>query len=258
MSRTRITWPQHSRERWFVSYADFVTLLFALFVVLFAVSQKDKGRAREISASIEKVLTGRNVKSSPSQVSAPSHSAQTKSDKAAVSAPALPLISKPKPMSESTEGSLAESAAALKRDLKDEIAAGTLRVSLEQRGLVVSLDAGAFFKRGDDRISPSARYTLAKLGLFLTTIPNPLRLEGHTDSLPIQTSRFQSNWELSAARSIAMLRLLADRYGIENGRMAIVGYADTASLESNETEEGREKNRRVDIVILNSVIPDTK
>ena len=83
-------------------------------------------------------------------------------------------------------------------------------------------------------------------------LPNVIRLEGHTDSQPIRSGRFQSNWELSASRSIAMLRLLNERYGIDSNRMSIAGYADTHSVDSNETETGRVRNRRVDIVILNA------
>ena len=81
--------------------------------------------------------------------------------------------------------------------------------------------------------------------------PNPIRLEGHTDSIPIKNSRFRSNWDLSAARGIAMLELFAGQFGIDRNRMASSGFADTAPVASNETEEGRRRNRRVDIVVLN-------
>jgi chemotaxis protein MotB len=84
----------------------------------------------------------------------------------------------------------------------------------------------------------------------LNQLPNSLRLEGHTDSLPISNVRFRSNWELSAARSIAMLRTLNERYRVERSRMAVVGYADTYAASSNTSEEGRQRNRRVDIVIV--------
>jgi chemotaxis protein MotB len=89
------------------------------------------------------------------------------------------------------------------------------------------------------------------VALAVAKLPNPVRLEGHTDSVPIHNSRFRSNWELSAARSIAMLELLTGRFGIPRERMAVAGYAETAPVESNETETGRARNRRVDIVILN-------
>ena len=84
----------------------------------------------------------------------------------------------------------------------------------------------------------------------LNRLPNSLRLEGHTDSQPISSSRFHDNWELSAARSIAMLRILNERFGLPPQRMAIVGYADTEAVDSNETEQGRGRNRRVDIVVV--------
>jgi chemotaxis protein MotB len=87
--------------------------------------------------------------------------------------------------------------------------------------------------------------------MAIRNLPNPIRLEGHTDSIPIRNTRFHSNWELSAARSIAILELLSARGGVERSRMSIGGYADVAPVESNETPEGRARNRRVDIVILN-------
>ncbi|HEX4169483.1 MAG TPA: flagellar motor protein MotB [Bryobacteraceae bacterium] len=229
--------PLHNRERWLVSYADFVTLLFALFVVLFAASQT-KHQASDISASIEKALTG--------------HSAKTRAKSTTI--PAMPTAApepeKQKKPDDSPDTSLEQSLAYLKTDLKEEIDSGKLRLSLEHRGLVISLDTGAFFRLGDDEVSHSAGSTMDKLATFLGRIPNALRLEGHTDSLPIRTERFRSNWELSAARSIGMLRLLHEKYGISAQRMAIVGYADTEAIESNSTAEGREKNRRVDIVVL--------
>jgi chemotaxis protein MotB len=92
---------------------------------------------------------------------------------------------------------------------------------------------------------------MGKVAAVLNKIPNALRLEGHTDSVPINTVRFRSNWELSAARSIAVLRLLNERFGVDLQRMGIAGYADLNAIDSNDTEEGRARNRRVDIVVLN-------
>jgi chemotaxis protein MotB len=85
----------------------------------------------------------------------------------------------------------------------------------------------------------------------LSDLGNPIRLEGHTDAVPIQTARFRSNWDLSAARAISVMALLDERYHIARGRMAVMGYADTMPIADNETEQGREQNRRVDIVVLN-------
>src|SRR5205823_5301532 len=118
-------------------------------------------------------------------------------------------------------------------------------------GLVVSLRQAAFFPSGEDSIDPNSFESLDKIGKTIEKLPNVLRLEGHTDSIPIHTQRFRSNWELSAARSIAMLEMMSGRYGIRKERLAISGYADTVPVSSNETEEGRGHNRRVDIVIVN-------
>ena len=100
-------------------------------------------------------------------------------------------------------------------------------------------------------ISPEAYAGVESVAGAILKIPNPVRLEGHTDSVPINTPRFRSNWQLSAARSIALLELLSERFGVPRERMAIVGYADNAPVASNETEQGRALNRRVDIVVLN-------
>jgi chemotaxis protein MotB len=93
---------------------------------------------------------------------------------------------------------------------------------------------------------------LEKVAAALNSLSNPLRIEGHTDSVPIHTTRFRSNWELSAARSISMMEVLASRFNVDRQRVAIVGFADTAPQTSNDTDEGRARNRRVDIVIQNN------
>jgi chemotaxis protein MotB len=122
---------------------------------------------------------------------------------------------------------------------------------MERRGLVISLKEASFFPPGGDTIQPQALPVIENIAVELRRIPNPIRLEGHTDSTPIHNSRFRSNWELSAARGIAMLELFATRFQIPRERMAIAGYADTAPVASNDTEQGRARNRRVDIVVLN-------
>jgi len=122
---------------------------------------------------------------------------------------------------------------------------------MQQRGLVVSFNQAALFPPGEDVISPDAYGGLEKVAAALNKLPNPVRLEGHTDSVPIRTARFHSNWELSALRSIALLELLSTRFGVPRARMSIAGYADSAPVASNDTDEGRARNRRADIVILN-------
>ena len=140
---------------------------------------------------------------------------------------------------------------ALEKDLKEEIEAGRVRISMQARGLVVSLAEAAFFPPGQDDLAPTAMDAIGKIAKSLDGLPNHLRLEGHTDSRPIHSSRFKSNWELSAARAIAMRDILEKQFQVPAARMSIAGYGDTAPVASNESEDGRSRNRRVDVVVLN-------
>jgi chemotaxis protein MotB len=139
----------------------------------------------------------------------------------------------------------------LRNALRGDIESGRLELRMEKRGLVISLRQAAFFPTGDATVAPSGYEALRKVAATLARIPNPVRLEGHTDGIPIHNERFASNWHLSSARSIAMLDVLADRFGIPASRLAAVGYADTVAVDTNETVEGRGRNRRVDIAVLN-------
>jgi chemotaxis protein MotB len=249
--------PKHeeheNHERWLVSYADFITLLFAFFVVMFASSQTDKARARAVSEAVEKALKeGRSVSLPPAVAKILGGTIDDKGQgNAQMKGPGgAKKASKEDPPPEVLE--LTASMEALTAQLEEEIKAGNVEVSLTPRGLVVSLKQTAFFPSGTDLIDPATYPTLEKVADALKALSNPIRIEGHTDSVPIHTARFRSNWELSAARSISMMEVLSGHFGIDRGRMAIVGYADTAPIESNDTPEGRARNRRVDLVILNN------
>jgi len=238
-----------NHERWLVSYADFITLLFAFFVVMFASSQTDKAKARAISESVTEALDKGGVKAAVHEVLG-----GTVDDKGQGNAQMKgPGGSQPKndpdpPRTKNQE--LLPKLTYLTEALKDEIKAGKLEIKQEERGLVISMKDAALFPSGDDTVDPQNYAALTKIAETLHD-PLPIRLEGHTDSRPIHTERFRSNWELSSARAIAMLDLLNTRYHIPRERLAVVGYADTIPIASNDTEEGRAKNRRVDLVILN-------
>lgn len=237
-----------NHERWLVSYADFITLLFAFFVVMFATSQTDKAKAERVSESVKEALEGDSVKSLVAVLLGGAVD-KTGQGNAQMHGPggAKQSISNSKPQ----VVELLPSLNLLTAELKKEIETGKLRVSMGERGLVVSFTQAALFPSGEDEISPDTYETVQKIANAMKQIPNPARLEGHTDAIPIHNSRFRSNWELSAARSIALLELLtAD--GVPRDRMSIAGYAETAPVDNNETEQGRAKNRRVDIVILNA------
>jgi chemotaxis protein MotB len=241
-----------NHERWLVSYADFITLLFAFFVVMFASSQTDKGRAKQISEAVEKALADGKSVSMPSAVA--KILGGTVNDKgqgnAQMRGPGGAQHATKEAPPEILE--LSASLKSLSTDLADEIKAGKVEVSMTPRGLVVSLKQTAFFPSGTDAVDPGSLKTVSKVADALKGLSNPLRIEGHTDSIPIHTERFRSNWELSAARAITMMDVLAKRFQIPYDRMAIVGYAQTMPIGPNDNEEGRARNRRVDLVILNN------
>ncbi len=253
--------PQHeNHERWMVSYADFVTLLFAFFVVMFASSNADKGKAQQVSESVRSAMeearavakitaaltgkpAGKDKNAAVNKEPAGEKKGGSESDPA--------VRESPPPSTAAAE--LLPSLEFLARELATEIKAGKMQVSLQHRGLVVSLPQLTFFPSGQDAVAADTYPMVQKVANVINKIPNPVRLEGHTDSVPIHNARFRSNWELSTARSIAMLELLAGRFQVSRERMAVAGYADNVPVDSNESENGRARNRRVDVVVLNKL-----
>jgi chemotaxis protein MotB len=247
MSRRKKHAAHENHERWLISYADFITLLFAFFVVMFASSQTDKGKAQQVSESVQRALEEKQVAAALALILG-----GTAGKKGPGNAMMKgPGGTKPRKDEEKMAAELKHSLDVLQAQLKAEIDAGKMEITLEPRGLVLSLREAAFFPSGGDGIAPETLPILEKIAVAIQKLTNPVRLEGHTDAVPIHNSRFRSNWELSAARSIAMLEVLAGRFGLPRNRMAVAGYAETAPVASNDTEEGRARNRRVDIVILN-------
>ena len=241
-----------NHERWLVSYADFITLLFAFFVVMFATSQTDKTKAQQVSDSVKRALDGEKMTTMIAAILGGTVNEKGKGN-AMMRGPGgvqKQVIEKPEDKKEKL-AELVPSLKVLTEELKKEIESGRIEISMQPRGLVVSFAQAALFPSGEDVISPDAYEGLSKVAAAINRLPNPVRLEGHTDSIPIRTPRFRSNWELSAARSIALMAILTEKYGVPADRLSIAGYADTAPIASNETEAGRARNRRVDIVVLN-------
>jgi chemotaxis protein MotB len=233
MARRRYLSVPQNQDRWLISYADFVTPLLAVFVFLFASSQHDKIKARRASDTVIEAL--RKGK------------AEGGGTAAVRQIPSPPAIPETQPAVPELMPSMTRLAEALTAELRT----GRIEVHLETRGMVVSLRQAAFFPSGGAVIAASGFSSLEKISGTIRDLPNSVRLEGHTDSAPIRTRRFRSNWELSTARSIAVLELLEGRFGIPASRFAVSGYADTKPVDSNDSAEGRAHNRRVDIVILN-------
>jgi chemotaxis protein MotB len=227
---------EENHERWLVSYADFVTLLFALFVVLFASSTVDQTKMESFAANFESYVK-HNRKGAAEGSGAPHQ-------------PVLPAASPPDMPVALTMAELRPAIEQLGRDLMPEIQQGKIELSLQPRGLIMSLRESGFFGSGEAGIRPESLVILTKVAEALTRIPGQIRLEGHTDDTPIHTSKYPSNWQLSAARAISVLKLLRERYDIPASRLAVAGYGEYAPLSPNDTPANRAKNRRVDLVIL--------
>ncbi len=245
--------PEHeNHERWLVSYADFITLLFAFFVVMFASSQTDKSKAKAMSEAVTAALeNGKTVGVPPIVAKILGGTVDDKGQgNAQMKGPGgAQRAAKEAPPDEILE--LLPSLQRLTSQLEMELKDGKLEIHMEPRGMVVSLREATFFPSGDDELAAKSMGVIAKLAGVVKDLPNEISIEGHTDSVPIHTVRFPSNWELSSARSIAMLKIFQSKFAIDAKRLSVVGYADTKPIMDNDTLEARARNRRVDVVIKN-------
>ena len=250
MKKQRKAPPPENHERWLISYADFITLLFAFFVVMFASSQADKAKAQQMSESVKDAFGEGHITASVAAILGGTVVDKGKGNNQ-MKGPGGEQKPPPQTDLQKKLADLMPSLQKLNSELHKDIQEGRIQVNLEQRGLVISLKQAAFFPSGEDSVAGNTYDSIEKVAEVIKKLPNPVRLEGHTDAIPIHNSRFRSNWELSAARSIAMLEILDTRFHVSRMQMAISGYADSKPVASNDTDGGRAQNRRVDILIMN-------
>jgi chemotaxis protein MotB len=229
--------PNH--ERWLVSYADFITLLFAFFVVMFASSQVDKGKIGKLAVAIQFAFKDLGIFSIPSSKIPPTTTGPTQEG-----LPAITSLRDPSSMT-----TLAQLQKRLEQELEDEIRRGDVAMKVGREGLVISLRELGFFDSGSAEVEMKSEPSVARIAKVLKAGPYYIRIEGHTDNVPIHTDRFASNWELSTARATEMTKLFITRYEFPPERLSAAGYGEFHPVGSNETREGRALNRRVDIVI---------
>ncbi|HVW07878.1 MAG TPA: flagellar motor protein MotB [Bryobacteraceae bacterium] len=251
--------PAHeNHERWLISYADFITLLFAFFVVMFASSQTDKHKAQQVSDSVKEAMQNGATKALVHEILGGTVDNTGKGSAQMKGPGGSQKITTPRqeiPPDKVAVTELTPSMEFLSKSLAQEIKDHKVDVRLESRGLVISLRQAAFFPSGDAEVAGAGSATaLKKIADVLKGMSNQVVLEGHTDSIPIHNDRFHNNMELSAARSVAVMNLLTDKFGVPAGRFHIAGYADTVPVDSNDTAEGRAHNRRVDVVIQSAAV----
>lgn len=200
-------------NRWVISYADLVTLLLALFMVLYASSILEKNKIVELKNKVEKIFISKEV---------------------------LKEQENNKIIKGLTE-SLSE---------KNNI---TYSVKSDKKGVIIRINNNTLFDEGSAEIKKEALKNLKQIATYLTTIDNHVIIEGHTDSTPIHNDKFKSNWALSTARATNIIEYLITNYNIPPQKLSAQGYGEFKPIETNNTPKGREQNRRVDIVIQNTV-----
>lgn len=209
-----------SRDRWLVSYADFITLLFAFFATLYAISNVDKEKLSTVA-----------------------HALQVAFDEKSAARAAVAV--------QPAERSMDDIEAAVAADLAAELAAERIELIVDRRGVTISIPESGTFAIGRDELSETAQALVARVALTLNRFGNPVRVEGHTDDVPIHNLRFASNWDLSAARASRVVEFLIAR-GLEPVRLSATGYAEFHPRMPNESAEARASNRRIDLVVLNA------
>ena len=257
MPRHKLEEEHVNHERWLVSYADFITLLFAFFVVMYSISQVSESKYRVLSNTLTETfnkpqfklnpIDGENASASPASV---------------VELDSLAIVNRDghdtQPRA-SSEGGDTDASAELPPQLQQisEQMAGALSDLMRQqlvtlRGneqwLEVALASSMLFSSGDATLSDKAEPVLSKIAAILRDQPNAIRVEGFTDNMPIATSRYPSNWELSAARAVSVVQFLSDE-GVQPVRLMAVGYGEFHPVADNLSESGRQRNRRVVLMI---------
>lgn len=234
--------PNH--ERWLISYADFITLLFAFFVVLYASSRVDQVRVVEMASALRTAFQelglftpqARNVNLQPSPTAYAGREAALRGAIGLSQGVADPA-------------SLVALKQRLTKILGPEIAKHEIGLRFGRGGLIISLEELGFFDSGSAKLRPGSEATLNRIALALRPLPNEISIEGHTDNVPIHNSLFASNWDLSTARAVEIVRLFITQYQFSPERLSAAGYSQYHPIASNSTPQGRQLNRRVDVVV---------
>ncbi len=230
-ARQRAAGPAH--DRWLIPYADLVTLLFAFFTALYAVTSVDATRIGHIAEGVRAA-----VGTTPEPAPADGHGLLPEHD--AVTPPIVPREPDP------------DVRTAIERGLAEELLSSRIELVEDRRGLVLAIPEAGAFDNGRAELTPVAQQLIERIAQVLAPLPNAVRVEGHTDDTPISTARFRSNWDLSTARATEVVALFIERGHLAPARLSAAGYAEYRPRGANDTAAGKARNRRVDIVVLNA------
>ena len=244
MSRRQPQEEEHeNHERWLVSYADFITLLFAFFVVMYAISSVNEGKYRVLSlAIVDAFRTGSTITVNQR----PNGGANTMVE-VPQTKPIAKAVKSNAPLSE--QAKLGNLAADLNKVLDPLVKSGQVNITQNKKGVVIEVKDTALFAVGQAQPSTQSFETLRQMANVLSTVDNSVSVEGYTDNVPIKNPVFPSNWELSAARAGSVVRLFQES-GISPERLVAIGRAANQPVAANDSPDGRARNRRVSITVL--------
>ncbi|HEV2485412.1 MAG TPA: OmpA family protein [Terracidiphilus sp.] len=237
-----------SHDRWLVSYADFITLLFGFFVVLYAFAKADQKKQIQVTQSIDSAFRSLGIFPDARHKAGSANSASEGTE-----APVIPMnivMGEDVLAPARVKADLDHLRRELQQALSNQVATHTVSIKMGRDGLVISLREAGFFDSGSSTPKPQTLDTLSQIAASLSRTPYDLRIEGHTDNIPIHNSAFDSNWELSTARATNIARVLLALNAMPPDRLSAAGYAEFHPVASNNTTDGRAQNRRVDLVVL--------
>ena len=224
-------------EAWLLPYSDLMTLLLAVFIVLFAVSQVDQAKAKEMSeAFTEEMMTQSYIISQLNE----QETVQSENPESSVS----------------EQQQMEKLKAEIDAKLQSENLSIAVTTIIDKRGLVISLSNAIFFDPGSAQIKQDNENTLLDIANMFTVMENFIRIEGHTDNVPMNSAEYPSNWDLSTARAANVVRLITSKSNLSPEKLIAVGYGEYRPIADNATEEGRAKNRRIDIIVLSEKYND--
>lgn len=230
-------------DRWLVSYADFITLLFAFFVVMYAISSVNLSKYNALTNAMDTAFSGNAAPTKPQQ----KIDVKPQPEKSLIKP--LPLSYLYQEKSKRERENMAKLGVDLSNKLAPMIQDGKVQIMQNNRGVRIDINDSVLFNSGSADLADSAIQIINEIAVILNTNQRLIQVEGHTDDTPIHTHQFYSNWELSAVRASTVVRML-NAAGLEETRLSALGYGATQPISSSDTEFGRAKNRRVSIMIL--------
>lgn len=238
----------HVDESWLIPYADILTLLLALFIVLFAASELDSKKFEAISKSFNSALQGgTGILQFDSAVEAIDETAQIPKMGEAES----PEENQNEMTLEQDQKELRELQKVIEGYIKEKGLSPRLQTELSKQGLLLTITEGVLFAPGNAEVVGEARTIAEEIShLIVTDLPRQIAIEGHTDNHPIHTEKYPSNWELSSSRSINFMKILLENGKLDPKKFSATGYGEYQPIDTNDTPEGRAKNRRVEVLIL--------